>query len=353
MATSRPGPTELALLLNENARKVTNRWKITMARLLPSIQLYSSRSLDEASQHIRTALDQGYQRIVCGGGDGTIVHVLTTIRDYLDEQNTRMQELGNGIRDHLDGMSWPSIGLVKLGTGNGWAGEMGSIRPLEDLRRLLEERHMPTRRFHLIESEDRLFHFSGLGYDANILYDYLQLKKRFSRGPLALWFKSLGGYLTTIMLKTVPRQLLNRERPQVRVTVGDGQVYSVSRSRGSVPLDVGPGDTIYEGPLNIIGASTTTHYGFGLKAFPFAREKQGFFNFRIVKSNVLELIRHPVAIWRGVYETPTFIDFLARDIKLEFDRPMPFHVGGDLQGLRRNIHYRISDFSIDVFDFGS
>ena len=345
-----PDPTDLVLMLNQNARRVTTRVQRSFARVMPQIPTYSSRSLEEARAQLWEAMDQGYHRIVCGGGDGTIVQMLNMVREYVDDKNAQLQQVSADVREQWDRVSFPKIGILKLGTGNGWAFDVRSRKPLEALRRMLEEVDLPTRRFHLLESEERVFHFSGLGYDAAVLNDYYLFKQRFGRGLLAPWFKGIGGYLTALLLKSAPENLL-QPPPIMRVVNGDSPVYAVDAEGTPHELPVGPGDTVYEGPVTVTGAGTTTSYGYGFRAFPFAAAREGFFNFRIVSARVLECLAHAPSIFRGTYRAPSFQDFLARDLTLEFDRPMPYQIGGDSQGYRERLDYKVSDLAVDVYDF--
>jgi diacylglycerol kinase family enzyme len=342
-------PRDLAILLNENAKRVSKRLRDSFERLAPRVPMYSSRTIDEARAQIREALDRGCKRIVCGGGDGTLVHALNHIREYVNEKNARFQEFSAEVREKIEQVRWPEIGILKLGTGNGWAHEVGSRKPAATLLRLRDE-VLPTTTFDLVEAEGRIFHFSGLGYDGAILNDFFWFNEKFGRGPLAAWFKSFAGYMTSMLLKTIPEQIY-RGRPNVRVTAGEGEVYAVNRAQGLRRLDVRPGDVLYEGPVGVLGASTTPSYGYGLQAFPFARMKEGFFQFRVVAATVWECLRHAPTIFRGQYEAPSFIDFLAQDIRLDFDRPVPYQVGGDSQGYRQSVRYRIADVRVDVIDF--
>ena len=347
-----PDARELAVLLNDNARRVSGRLQGTFERVMPQIQYYSAHTLEEARTQVREALDQGYDQLVCGGGDGTIVHVLNSVREYVDDKNAQLQQLGADVRGQLDRVSWPKIGILKLGTGNGWAFDVQSHKPLAALSRLLDDEDLPTRRFRLLESEGRVFHFAGLGYDAAVLNDYQLFKQRYGQGLLAPWFRGLGGYVTALLLKSAPENLL-REPPTMRLVNGDGPVFAVAADGTPRELPVGPGDTVYEGPVTVTGAGTTTSYGYGLKAFPFANSREGFFNYRLISARVMELISHAPAIVRGTYRAPSFQDFLARELTLEFDRPMPYQIGGDSQGYRERLHYKLSDVAVDVYDFAS
>ena len=345
-----PDPTEMVLLLNDNARRVTRRVKRRFDRMLPQIPTYSSSSLDEARNQLRAAMDQGVQRIVCGGGDGTIVQLLNMVREYVDEKNAQLQQVSADVRQQWDRVSFPKIGILKLGTGNGWAFDVRSRKPLEALRRMLEEVDLPTRRFSLLEAENRLFHFSGMGYDAAVLNDYYLFKQRFGQGLLAPWFKGIAGYITALLLKSAPENLLC-EPPTMRVVNGDSPVFAVDEDGAPHELPVGPGDVVYEGPVTVTGAGTTTSYGYGFRAFPFADTLEGYFNFRIISARVLECLSHAPSIFRGTYRAPSFQDFLARDLRLQFDRPMPYQIGGDSQGYRERLDYRIADVAVDVYDF--
>ncbi len=327
---------ELAVMLNHNARRVSRRVQRRLEQFVPRVRIYDSSTLEEARQQVYDAMEKGYRNIVCAGGDGTVVHILTAIREYVDEHGGKLR--------------FPRIGILKLGTGNGWAFDVKSRKPLEALKRLLGE--TPTRPFHLLESEDKVFHFSGLGYDAAVLNDYVQFKDRYGRGLLRPWFKGLTGYLTALFLKSVPEHLF-AGTPQVRVRKGQGPVYAVLGGDVIQPLDVGEGETLYEGPVTVTGAGTTHSYGYGFHAFPFASSRPGFFNFRLIRAGVLECLNNAIPIVRGTYRAPSFLDFLAQDLLLEFDRPMPLHIAGDAQGERETIRYQIADFEVDVYDFAT
>ena len=342
-----PVDTTLAVMLNHNARRVSDRVCTTFQQLVPQVAVYDARTLEEARQQVRDALERGYHDIVCGGGDGTVVHILNSIREYVDEQNARLNGLGTDFREQMDRFRWPRIGILKLGTGNGWAFDVGSRKPLTAMKRMLE--HVPTRPFHLLESEHKVFHFSGLGYDAAVLNDYMIFKERFGKGLMAPWFKGLTGYITSLLCKSVPEHV-GRQLPQMRLTKGRGPVYAVLGGDTIQPLALGEGETLYEGPVSVTGAGTTHCYGYGMRAFPFASTLPGFFNLRVIRAGVLECLSHAPSIVRGRYRSPNFLDFLAQDVTLEFDRPMPMQIAGDSQGFRDQVRYQIADFAIDVYD---
>ena len=67
------------------------------------------------------------------------------------------------------------MGVLKLGTGNGWARVSGApayFKLVEKLPTLARE--TPTVTYDLVEVENTLCHFAGVGWDGRILNDYLR-----------------------------------------------------------------------------------------------------------------------------------------------------------------------------------
>ena len=340
---------EFAVLLNENAKKVTGRVKKSFAEIVPRMQLYSAKTLEEAQNHIRDIIDRGYGKIVCGGGDGTVVQILNQVRAYIDEKNASLQGLSGQMKEKFREVQWPKIGILKLGTGNAWASVVGSRKPKSMLADM-KNAALKLSRFNLIESENRVFHFAGLGYDARVLNDYNTLRLRYGKGLFKSYWNGLAGYLSAIFFKSLPFELRRKRPPLVRVISNCDEVYSAAHSSGIQRLSLKAGETMYEGPVNVLGAATTPNYGFNLIAFPFARVKPDFMNFRLISSNALELIGHMRSMWQGTYESCGIKDFLARDVTLEFSEPMPFQIGGDGQGFREKLRMRVSDLAVEVID---
>jgi diacylglycerol kinase family enzyme len=326
----------IAVILNANARKVTTKLVSRVKNFVPEAQLYVSKTIDEGQEYVRDIVRRGYSHVVLGGGDGTVVEILNQFRNSL-------REFGKNE------LHMPKLGFLKLGTGNAWAGMLGSDNGKNTLSRMAAHAKWRLRRFNLLEADQRLCHFSGMGWDATILNDYHSMRDRFGVGPLRKWFGGFGGYLTSIALKTIPAQIF-RKPPMIRVINRSAEVYACSGVDQARPLAIKPGDTLYEGPANVFGGSTTPYYGFGLAAYPFARVKEGFMNFRVVTASVFECVANSVKIFRGAYRSPRFIDFLAKDVTIESDRPMPLQIGGDVRGLRDRWDLSVADFSVQVLD---
>ena len=343
---------EFVVILNENAKKVTERVRISAEKIAPRIALYSSKTKDEAYHIVKDALDHGYQRIISGGGDGTFSHLLSAAKRYLEEKNAQIHKMGRQAKDGLARLSLPEFGVLKLGTGNSLAPMLGIRRGIEPIQLLAGGRDFETRQINLIETEDRCFTFSGLGWDAQILNDYAWLREKIQAPMASRWAQSLFGYIAAILLKTIPTVMLNRSRPVEAVARSQGsRLYQILKDGSVRVLDSGAGQAFYEGPCNIIGVGTTPYYGYHLKAFPFAMAMPGLMHVRIVKAGVTELLTHVPAIWQGTYRSSNFIDYLAEGVDFSFSDAVPLQIGGDAEGYRKEISFQVSPLTVDLLDF--
>jgi len=278
------------------------------------------------------------------------VQIINQIKMYMDEKNAQIRDLSGQVKDKIQTGEYPKLGILKLGTGNGWASVVGSKKPKKMLREMISKREYRLTRFNLVESEQQVFPFAGLGWDAMVLNDYLKMKQRFGKGAFKAYWNHLAGYITTLMVKSLPSELMRKQRPQVRVVNNSPRIFSVSHSSGIREMNIPSGQTLYEGPCNAAGAATTPNYGYHIKVYPFARRMPEYMNLRVIHSGALELVRNAKGVWMGTYESEGIQDFLARDVTLEFSEPMPFQIGGDACGYRERVRFRVSDFSVEVID---
>src|SRR3954468_19475769 len=63
----------VAVLLNANARSVSESLKRELENFVPPEDLYYSRCFEDARGIARQVLDKGYRTVLTGGGDGTFV----------------------------------------------------------------------------------------------------------------------------------------------------------------------------------------------------------------------------------------------------------------------------------------
>ncbi len=330
-ATFAPG-AGLTVLLNEHARGVRRSTARRLKEAVPGASVISTRTREEAEDAIQEALRRGFRRIVAGGGDGTVVQVATTIRNQIHAMRRQNPSAA---------LPLPELGVLKLGTGNAVADVLGSTRPAEDLLRMaLAESHATTD-LDLIDCEGVQAPFVGFGYDAQILNDFMFFKDRARPAILKKVVGSLPGYLLAAFGKTVPNQLLRRADPEVRVINAGRRIYRAT-PHGLFERQVSPGQVLYQGPIKMLAAGTVPYYGFRFKMFPFARIVPGMMQLRIATTPVGEAVRRLIPIWQGRYESSSIEDYLVEAVQVRFSEPMPFQVGGDAAGYRREITFGVA-----------
>ena len=316
--------------------------------------IYITRTIEQSDQSLDEIIEKKYPLVLCGGGDGTAMRIIEQMRLKVEAKN-------RGGGDY----AFPRFGLLKLGTGNGWAGLLNvpsKVKPIWALRQL-REHELVFSNFNMIElfavtrqagegAESRLFHFGGLGVDALILNDYIDFKSPYTEGFMWKLGNSLAGYLIALFFKSIPKVLFQKFNINIRaINQSDAPVYKVSRSKGIEEIAVKKGETLYEGPSLIAGFGTTTNYGFNLKVFPYAREKRGYMNLRFADVTVPRALANLRNIWVGTWEYRGLYDFLVQDVRIECEQDAPFQLGGDPEGYRREVNLRVSDFTVDVMDF--
>lgn len=334
--------SRIAILLNANARDVTPRTVETIGRVLPRADLYLSRSEEEARRHVAEIVARGHDPVLSGGGDGSVVTLLNLLRDA--------------------GAPFPRIGILRLGTGNAWASGVNACDLETTLGRLRGDivgGGLTSERFDLLEVEGprqggdrrwRLAHFAGFGWDARILNDFNEIWQGASGFSLA-WRKSLAGYLYALFTRSAPREgflYATRGRAEVEVTVVSGEAYRIDEGGNQRPIEVPADGVIYRGPATVTGCATTEHFGFGFRAHPFARARPRFMSFRVINMAVSSALARLPSLWKGTLRDPRVHDFLVEHVRFRFSRAMPFQIGGDAYGERREVEMRIAEPRVDV-----
>src|SRR5574342_1121289 len=108
-----------AVLLNANARQVTDRVRRGLASAVPADALFLARSAEEAARIADTVVSRRYGTVFTGGGDGTFVSWVNAILDGAERSR----------------LPAPRFGLLALGTGNAVAEVVGA-RPEAHLQNL-------------------------------------------------------------------------------------------------------------------------------------------------------------------------------------------------------------------------
>lgn len=334
-----PKADRVAVVLNGNARQVTDELVQSFDQLIESGDLFLSKSLEEAQGIALSIVDAGYPVVLTGGGDGTFVQMVTAITK---EARIRNQEP-------------PCFGLLKLGTGNSlaWALGAGTSRKgvFADLARL---RHDSAHRsFRLIEVQDLLTPFAGAGFDALGLKHFHEVRSLLR--PLPWVGKRATGaisYAISIPLLTIP-DLALRPRMQVRI-VNRGAAERLDRNGQVSGSPMERGEVIFEGACIAALVSTIPYWGFGVRVFPFANKRPADrFCLRVVATSPAHVAAHMLSVWKGTYRHDNLIDVYADDVELEFSKPTAIEIGGDPAGITDCMRARLHPEPIKLIDYSA
>ncbi|HSO34478.1 MAG TPA: diacylglycerol kinase family protein [Labilithrix sp.] len=319
----------LHIVVNANAKRGGRRIAVQIARALPGASVRLTRSIQEIEGWLRTIKEP--RCILSAGGDGSAVALLNALDRVVPK-----------------GERFPPIGALPLGTGNAWAHALGA-RKLDTCIRALarHEGPVPTKRYGLLTCDGTLTFFAGCGWDAQVLDDY-RLQLEASPNAVA---KSVWGYLTAMLLRTAPKNILYG-RPHVIIENLGGDVYSMTSDRKLVRLaDVGRGAILYEGMASVAGAATCPEFGYGFRAYPHAERLLGFMNVRVYDRKANGAILDIPKLWKGQHPLRGMTDWFATEVRMTFSRPMPLQIGGEAIGSRLTVEYKTSDRQVDALDW--
>jgi len=272
--------------------------------------------------------------VLAAGGDGTAVALVNALARVVPPS------------DPL-----PVLGVLPLGTGNGWAHALGAPKLHLCLGLLARTpRALPTRLCGLLEVEGTLAHFAGSGWDAMILDDY-QRQVGASRWPGRRFSKSVYGYVTAALLRTAPRVAFLGNPRVVIENLGD-EVF-VIRDDGRPRRVVGParGMVLYEGPAGTASVGTCPEFGYRFRAFPFAERMPGFISVRAYDRGALGAVSSIPRLWRGAHPIRGMHDWLATHVRMTFSQPVALQIGGDAHGVRRVVEFRSAARNVRMVDW--
>jgi diacylglycerol kinase family enzyme len=346
-----PDHSRVAVLLNRNARRVSDK----LARELESIvgpgNLFYSRSLEDAESFAREIVQRGYGTVACGGGDGTLTRAVNLIQRYVNEANTWRLERYRRYGEWQTLLQSPRFALLRLGTGNGLAPVVGAGDPVADLTHIVGSVPTRHRALPMIDVGGERCFFTGLGYDSLLLNDYNWLKGHLRSRLLKPLSTGVVGYFAAALSRTLPNVAFRGAgRLEARV-VTRAPAYYVDPRSGDALEELEPGTVLFEGPASMIGAGTTPYYGYGFKMYPFSQLMPGMLNLRIAHLGPMAAVAHLRSIWKGSYRDANRIfDFLATDVDVELEQPFPFQHSGDAQGMRKNLRWHVAEDRLHLLD---
>jgi hypothetical protein len=335
---------DVAVVVNLKARRGSERVARACRAELPRARVLVSHDLDEAAAFARDLRASPPSLLVSAGGDGTAVALLNALR--AGARSTSGRDEGHP----------GALGLMPLGTGNGWANVTGAPPWREAVVRLgrlaAGAGPVPTRAFDLVEVAGVVAPFAGTGWDAEIIDDFhaqkagLGVLPERARGGLA-------GYMQGLFTRTIPRNVVE---PRVEVEVvntGDDALTVDERGRPTAVPGGQAGAVLYRGPTSVCGVATTAEWGFGFRAFPFAGLVPRRFCLRIYGGGALEATLRMAQLWRGSHPLAKMHTWLLTGCRATFSRPVPFQIGGDRMGMRTEIEYGLAPERVDVLDWRS
>ena len=318
-----------AVVLNANAGRVTPRLARALSRVVPQERLFLTESREHARDVFRSCLDQRIGTVFAGGGDGTIVETINTLRSLAD-----------------NAMPLPSVGVLRLGTGNALAHWLGSGRPLRDLKRWEAGQVHRSVPIHMVEAEGTLFPFAGLGTDAAVLNDYISIKQRAQGKWWQRFAKGISGYLLAGYTRTVPNALKNPTQ-LVSVTNLGRPAFRIGPNGREIGPPIPHGAVMYEGPVSAACCATMPYYGYGMKMFPHATKRAGRFQLRLVRMSPIQMALKLPTVWKGGTPEGMF-DFYADRVKVEFSEKMPYQLGGEAKGYRKDVVFSMAECPVTL-----
>lgn len=319
-----------AVVLNGNAGRVTPRLTRALGKIVPPDRLFLTESPDHAREVLHRCVEREVGTVFAGGGDGTIVDTINTLAS--------MRE---------DAPRLPSVGVLRLGTGNALARYLGSQSPIKDLMRWKSGQVHRALSVSMLEAEGTLFPFGGLGADGAVLNDYIWLKSKAKGTWWQAIAKGLPGYLLAGYLRTVPNYL-RRPRSMVTVTNLGGEAWRIGPDGAPLGSPVPTGGVLYEGPSSLLCCATTPLYGYGMRMFPFADRQPGRFQLRILDMSAIQAAVNFPAAFRGTLQHRGLFDFYADRVRVRFADAMPYQLGGDARGYRQELTFGLARFPVTM-----
>ncbi len=346
----------VAVLLNANAKAVSEGLRRELENFVPAEDLFYSRSFDEARTIARTVLERGYRTVLTGGGDGTFVGYVNCLFEEAAAVGAQaFSARGAALQLAPQAVRLPRFGVLKLGTGNALAHYAGAsasrIGVVEDILRTRSGECSVTRPLHLLSHEGKRAPFAGVGLDAAILNDYVCLKSRLKGGKLE--FAGVGGlgYFWSVVGKTIPTVLSQRDVPNVEIVNLGSSAQQIGPDGKPLGREIEHGEILYRGPCRLAAAGTVPCYGYGFQIFPHALRAPGRFQLRLTAMSVAKILGNLRTLWKGGTPRTGILDFHCDKVLIRFDRKMPLQVGGDAEGYRREIVLEMAERPLELLDF--
>ena len=364
---------QTAILLNTNARSVSNQVVQAAVQVFGAEHVFVTKTAEEAATAACKILEQKYALVIPVGGDGTLSSLVNLVCEAV-------------VRDHPglsvdQAMAYvPTMAYIPLGTGNGVGSVVGNrvkrprrwggskrrrqlTRTLERLQAIgaklgkdnnnqkisndddddddyelidmpmMEVTHPTTapddNRDETKTEKGDLCFFAGVGFDSLMLNDFKRIKAWSIRtGFLTSMLSSVAGYCVALVVRTLPQSLLEgRHNIHVELSTRDvNTTLWVDHRRGDVVRPVNNA-ILYKGMTGILAAGTSPFYGGGLRLFPFARLTTDQMHLRVGRIHPLTGFLNIPQIFAGTYRDKSerlgCLDFIGSDFEVQVQASSP------------------------------
>ena len=381
-----------AIIINPRARKVTKEvieycQHFARKQKRAEFQVYIPDSLQGLEEIIQKEVVQKRSGLVLPcGGDGVLYQAWNQTYNFASEA----------------GQHVPPFSILGCGTGNGVAGLVGSTNykaVLHQLSTFLDKgkkiSRLPLKEFLLLRVEGETskgertkplyFTFAGSGLDAEVLNRFNEYKDKHN----GLW-KGWRGYARAVIMTVFETMVTPWKTDMSAVALRvQGNNYYRYDPHGPDPAEVkiscAPDEDILidllkneeeekkqegeadnkknenEKRIHAVVVGTSVKYGFGFKAFPYARLAGkidgGKFHVRVVAGSrgkvIFDFLTHIPSLWRGTYCSPYIHDYFLDDFTVEHQgegEGIPFQIAGEAQGNFKRIRYQKASEPMRVYN---
>lgn len=327
-------PGNYAVFLNARAKGWTGALHHEIQRFVSTKDLYLSDDFRQADRTVDKLLSAGYGAIFTGGGDGTICYLISAIEKRIRAGQVTREEA-------------PSVGVLRMGTGNAIASFLGAGNVADDLRALKSGAPLVVHEVdmlqgpHILPGANGLYPFAGVGWDAEVLNGYEWLKDAVHGTAVENYATGMGGYVASLLARTIPKAM--RQEPVHVVVKNTGKRAMRLDMAGNILKRFETGEIIFDGDISVCAAATIPYWGFKMRIFPRAAQYAGLAHMRCFDGTVPWILGHLPSFWKGAFRPEDIDDFLVESVSLSVrGRDMPYQVAGDGVGYERTIDWGVA-----------
>lgn len=153
---------------------------------------------------VQNAINKGFKKIVCIGGDGTIHQVINAVMTRNDKDNSNIK-----------------VAVIPIGTGNDWARTYTIPKNIKSAVLLIRKEHTIRQDIGQIEFSNKKIYFNnlaGIGFDGFVVKKIHQYKKLGTLSYLIAALTSLLSYKKVHLKATFNNRIIHK--PSLMLLIG-------------------------------------------------------------------------------------------------------------------------------------